>query len=227
MDAYDRTARLSVAYLVAFPLSFYAAMNVLESPEVWVKIATLVVGVGLPTLITDLVRDRGYKNQAELWRQWGGPPTTSALRWRTTINPVMQQVRHDHLQRVSNVTLPSAAEEANAPADADDKYEAAVSVARRLAASAGLVAKENIRYGFRRNLYGCRYFAVGAGSVSLVVSVTIWVLGFAQVSSALSIVTVTIAAAWIFAPIVITSEFVQKAAARYADALLSSLPELD
>ncbi|MET8317540.1 hypothetical protein ABZU78_25710 [Rhodococcus erythropolis] len=228
MDAYDRTARLSVAYITAFPLSVLAVFSIVDFQQWWLRLVVLGAGVGLPVLLIDLVRDLGVRTQADLWDGWGGPPTTVLLRWSSAPNPMLQQLRHRHVQRATGVALPTASEEAADPGVADQIYETAVSVLRQRARAQELVARENRQYGLRRNLYGCRLIARAAGFAAAAAGASLSPLAFDHLRWNAAGIVVAISVAWILGSIVvITSSFVKKSADRYAETLISAASEME
>lgn len=82
MDAYDRTAKLAPAYIIVFPQLCYVwlALASLGSLDLWLRFASLLIAAGLPLLLIETIRDLGHRKQAQLWTEWGGPPTITALR---------------------------------------------------------------------------------------------------------------------------------------------------
>lgn len=228
MDAYDRTARLSVAYISAFPISVLAIFSIGDFPQWWQRLLVLGAGVGLPAVLVDLVRDLGTRKQSELWSSWGGPPTTVLLRWRTTPNRALQGLRHRHVRRATGVDLPTESEEAADPNTADHTYEAAVAVLKQRARAQDLVARENRQYGLRRNLYGCRVILRLSGAAAIIGSALLSPDFFDHLTwNAVAIIS-AIAVVWILGSwVVINANFVKKSADRYADALISSASEME
>ena len=79
MDEYDRIARLAPAYLTLFPL-LVLVIALFGREDWWQQIIAVVVAAGIPVLLSDVVRQLGKTNQAELFDNWGGTPTTQFLR---------------------------------------------------------------------------------------------------------------------------------------------------
>jgi hypothetical protein len=87
------------------------------------------------------------------------------MRWRgQSANEV--QRRHERISTAIGRTLPTATEEAEDEAGADEQYEDAAKSLRertRDATTFPLVADENAEYGFRRNLLGIRPYGLASG----------------------------------------------------------------
>jgi hypothetical protein len=158
MDAYDLQARHAPVVLTLCPLVLLAAVLI---PEFQSSIAlpaafaaTAVAGVY--ALLSRVARARGRQLQERLYRRWGGLPTTYMLRHRDLqINTHTKERYHAGLRALGAVfVIPTAAEEEADPAGADARYASAVDEIRRRAKRAGDVGvrRENISYGFTRNL---------------------------------------------------------------------------
>src|ERR1051325_796828 len=81
-DSYSRTARLSPALLVILP-AFWTAVTLapvdLDGPKAsW--FFSIIAGFGALYLLTSLARSRGKAAEDKLVKDWGGWPTTIALR---------------------------------------------------------------------------------------------------------------------------------------------------
>lgn len=102
--------------------------------------------------------------QANLWNIWGGTPTTRSLRLReSTGNVVERDTWRAAVEQFSNVPLASASNESSDPVRADAIIEAAVGRVRELTRDEKafpLIWAENRSYGFARNLYAIRGWAV-------------------------------------------------------------------
>lgn len=67
--------------------------------------------------------------------------------------------------------MPTPEQEAADPAGADTIYETGVTALRALTEEDKLVVKENIAYGFRRNLWGRKSYGIAVALVVLAISV--------------------------------------------------------
>lgn len=164
-DLYTWRARIVPTFLVFLPL---AIAVFLWLPDILLigRLAGVVLGpLGIAMLMAQIGRDRGYRKQPQLWRQWGGAPTTQLLRHRNTkTNPVLREKYHRKLRELQpDIEIPTQEEEERDPQRADHVYEAC---ARHLITRTRdrnqfpLIFHENVNYGYRRNLWGMKLFGV-------------------------------------------------------------------
>lgn len=228
LDAYDRSARLAPAYLVFSPAVVFVVALSLGTSAWWSKLGGVLVGCGAPIIAVQWGRSGGRKKQPELFQRWGGAPTTKLLRFTEggTASTVAQ--RHKAIQRATGIRIPSAEEEAADRGGADAVYETAVTELRELTRSEEfpLVHKENIAYGFRRNLWARKRYGIGvavlvlAASVGLLIAaafdheVSLWEsVAFAAAFAAVALILWTTT---------VTPEWVREAGEAYATRLLES-----
>lgn len=169
-DTYGRRARLSPALLVMLPVSFYLLLQLpelaaLPGRPAWVTLLwPVAVTAGVPFLLTNVVRSRGKAAEKRLLATWGGFPTTHVLRHRDAGSAQRREHRRQRLHELLDVDLPTAAEEEQDPAAADQRYQLTVErLIARVRAQADkfpLVREENTHYGFRRNLLGLKPYAL-------------------------------------------------------------------
>jgi len=160
-DGYSIQARLMPTYLTLLPLAVGIQVWFPEEAILERVSAILIAPAPVALLLTQLGRDRGYRLQKQLWADWGGAPTTQMLRHRRTDrNPVMQRLHHTRIEQLfPDLHMPTPDEERANPQAADHVYEAATRElidATRDRELFPLVYKENVNYGFRRNLLGMR-----------------------------------------------------------------------
>jgi len=226
LDAYNRHARLAPALLTLLPLTGLLALLGVSLASLS-RAVPVIVAAGLHVLAVHYVRDLGHAKQQALWRCWDGPTTTHMLRWREATNvPAMEQ-RHRDVARVTGQPLPTPDEEAGDPQAADLRYEAAATRIREAARGDKfeLVATQNAAYGFRRNMYGCRAWAIRSSAVAVLGAVAFGLLEMTAwpVVIAFSLVVVVWAVAL---RLTIDASFVRGAADRYAEALLGAVHHL-
>jgi hypothetical protein len=159
-DSYDLKATVVPGLILALPLlvdAVYAAPNVSGWP-IFAVVGTcslaLIYGLGR------FARARGKAIEPELWRQWGGQPSTRLLHHGDSHfgNDVKAAVRNA-LAKEFSVKLPTPNEEAtNENRDDQAIVEAFRQVRQYLRQHDpdGLWNKHNAEYGFCRNLLGCR-----------------------------------------------------------------------
>src|SRR5436309_10857806 len=97
-------------------------------PTWWGKVSALLGASGLSMLSLQFGRGAGKRKEPDLFRLWGGKPTTQLLRHAGTSNPVALERRHEQLGRITGLSLPDAMAESTDRTAADNVYDAAVEV---------------------------------------------------------------------------------------------------
>lgn len=153
-DPYERKARITPGLLVTLPLlvplvATYGARN-----AVLTGVLSVMGGCGAIFALANIARGLGKNLEQRLVQDWGGLPSTILLRHRNTFFDHYTKERYHEAIRVKlGIPIPSAAEEALAPEDADQAYAAATRRLRELSrGDMKLLLKENIAYGFHRNM---------------------------------------------------------------------------
>ena len=230
MVAYDLQARQAPCIAAITPILLVAATAIPGFAETKLTAGSigLLVFVALQFVAMRLVRSAGLTRQQDLFRDWGGKPTTTMLRHRDTrLNPLNKIRFHDLLRRLGpGYPIPTADEETRDPDDADIKYDAAMNEIRIRAKSKGITAvqKENTNYGAARNLYALKSFgifmcAISVGSLALLIATRD---RFAPnpLEIVVFLAIATIASLWIFA---CTKEMVKRQAEAYASTLIENI----
>lgn len=172
-DSYTWQARFLPALIVILPLNISSGLWITQKFSLFERLAsTSLASLVVAYLLAQIGRDLGYRKQPKLWEKWGGAPTTQLLRHRTaTTNAVLRERYHRQLKALQpDLYIPTAEEEEIDPCKADEVYGACV---RFLIAHSRdqkqfpLVFKENVNYGFRRNLWGMKMFGIVLAGVGL------------------------------------------------------------
>ena len=163
-DGYNRQARLYPALIALLPPLALAATWMPTLNDAGEVVIGLAVTCGLLFLIADFARSRGKALEHRLLQKWSGWPTTAILRHRDkTLSPIVKERYSRYLSKQWQIgPLPSAQDEQNDPAHADERYAAAVSWLKEQCRGDAfpLVEKENCTYGFRRNLAGLKPYGI-------------------------------------------------------------------
>ncbi|MGA2481564.1 MAG: hypothetical protein ABSF92_00420 [Candidatus Acidiferrales bacterium] len=175
LDEYELKARIAPGLIVALPalVDVIYVMPALSSLPIFAAsgIITLALIYGLGYVI----RAEGQQVEPALWRQWGGPPSTRLMRSSDTFfgadlkNSIRSAVRQEFA-----VSLPTPAEEKKDTARADKAIADAFERVRGFLRSfdpTGVWQKNNIEYGFCRNLLGGRMLWAFVAVGSIVVAV--------------------------------------------------------
>ena len=178
-DHYSLRARLQPALITLFPLALgfiaWTGVDNFRSSALWSLCGT----VGLTFLLSVVVRHRGKTIEPSLWESWGGSPTTLLLRHKGPANSVMRERWHKYLSKSVGKAFPSAVDEEKNPSAADEIYKASVRILiskTRDVKKFRLLFKENIAYGFCRNLYAMRLIGIDIAALGMLASISaaIW-----------------------------------------------------
>jgi len=231
--SYERATQFGPAMTVLAPVTIVAlALIRTDSAEDLIRSGVgVVVTAGLHLIVMRTVRDRGGVVQERLWRDWGGSPTVQRLRWSGHPARAVERL-HRRVHSMTGVALPTADEEVDDPAGADDVYEDAIARMREMTRDHSRfprVYSELVQYGTARNLYGMRPTGLSVAAavlafVAVLAALTVlqalavnwWSLGIAGTGA------LTLGAVWLLR---ITPAYVRPAADRYADALLGAANE--
>lgn len=177
-DPYERKARIYPALLCLLPI--VVAVSI-KFPELYTSLSglvALVVAFGGLHLLAQIARDGGKQLEQGLFDCWGGMPSVSIFRYRNDIIPAPEKmVIHQLLSDKTKVKAPTLKLENDHPEDADEIYRSWSNYLRnhsRDTTKFSLLFKENINYGFRRNILGMKniygLFGIIALSVFLIAS---------------------------------------------------------
>lgn len=174
LDPYEIKARiapgliLSVAVLVDLVFTAPVLSNLPIFAATGICSLALIYGLG------NFARARGAAIQPKLWAAWGGEPSTRFLRIRDSHfgDGLKTSIRNELTRRFGVRLLPPDEEARNSDvADREivDSFRRVRSYLRQKDPD-GLWQKQNIEYGFCRNLLGCRVSWVVLSLVALAFS---------------------------------------------------------
>lgn len=165
MDRYSLNARIYPIIIFYMPAVILAVLFSLKFDK-YIHLFTSFGIVGaLSYLFSQLGRDSGKKKEKALWKYWGGAPTTQLLRWRNTeININTKRRYHNKLNVLCVLdNVPDPNFEQSSPDDADEAYQAWTKFLiskTRDNKRFSVLFKDNMNYGFRRNLWGMKRYAI-------------------------------------------------------------------
>lgn len=153
-DPYERTARVTPALLVALPVLTPLVCVYGPRHPLLTAIVGLLSACGVVYALASIARGRGKKLEEQLVRKWGGLPTTIVLRHRDNFfDRITKKRYHEDIETKLGIGMPTPQEEEGNPAQADEAYAGAARRLRELTRSdKKLLLKENIAYGFHRNM---------------------------------------------------------------------------
>jgi hypothetical protein len=159
---YDWTARLQPALLTILPAFVLIAVWM---PEVWTLLGALsglLATCGVTYLLGQVARAWGKRLETR-FPEWGPALTVALLRHADPRIDRRTKARYHQFLAGQGHDLPCAQTEQEDPADADSCYRACATwllEATRDEKRFGLLLRENIAYGFRRNLLAMKPLAL-------------------------------------------------------------------
>lgn len=230
-DEYSLNARVRPALLTFLPIIIFSYLAFPQLYELAAGAMSILVIGGFITALSHLSRNRGRVVERKLFSKWGGKPTTIILRHRDIqIDAVTKRRYHEFLSsNIKDWVAPTENEEAQNPSGADQIYESAVKwllERTRDKKRYDMLFKENISYGFRRNCYGIKWYAILLALVPLaIIAIDLCSPQFSLIQS--SILTILVSGAfsvlllgwWLF---LVNEAWVKDAAMAYAVRLLAA-----
>ena len=230
IDEYTLKARVFPSFLALLPLGVFLG-QFMDMRSALIGACSGLGGSALFSFaLSQWSRDAGKRRERDLWKRWGGPPTTRYLRHATaTDNPILKEQRRRKLNKLApDLIFPTACAEAVNPQEADWQYEVATKVLigkTRDRNQFEILFQENVAYGFRRNLWALKPFGVVFCVVGIIGSILLkfagYNLGYNMVAAALCALSLLL---WL---VTINSDWVRSAADIYADRLFASVDNLD
>lgn len=228
-DHYSFRARLQPALLALLPAAL--AVFAWTGPGArWVSaLWTLFDTAGGTFFLANVARNRGRELEPRLWDSWAGTPTTQLLRHSGPANPVLLERWHKHLSRLLGKKFPTRQEEATDSVAADHLYRAGTKLLidrTRDVKAYPLLYKENVNYGFCRNLYGLKSTGIIMSVLGIVGSGAAW-FWKSGISQMAPLVCATASAAFlIWWLTTVKPSWVKQPAFAYAERLLESSEKL-
>ncbi len=224
-DIYAWKSRVQPAVIIAAPVALAAFVWLPKDGITLPATGTALVWGALGTLISQMVRDIGAKKEKDLFKNWGGAPTTRLLRHSEADDRIRFERRRQKLAELTGIQLPTADEEEQYPYSADLVYGTAVAQLRETTRDHQVVFQENCNYGFRRNLWALRNMSFLLLAASFVVTLlAFWLLPKTPVVYLALGVEGSLFLVWLS---VINEAWVRRAAEGYARQLFSANDSLD
>lgn len=187
LDPYARRARFYPAIACLLPI-LIGAGTFLDFANLKVSdgLCALFLGIGA-FVLSDIVRRLGKEKEKKLLIKWGGWPSVLLMRHdNDVIDSVTKKRYHEKASNLIGQDMPSAEEENKNPALADEVY---LSVSNKLRANTydhtkyHMLFKENIGYGFQRNMLGIKNISLFVVFLSILFTVYEASEGFTKFSS--------------------------------------------
>lgn len=232
LDSYDRKTQLYPALLTLLPL--LCASFALYPSEIQAAGSLVSIGMfcGFGSFLSSIGRTAGKQIEGDLYREWGGKPSTQLLRHSNKdLSSATRMRYHEWLQSlVPGIQMPTEDREKADSEHADDVYSSCGDWLRertRNREAFPRVYRELVNYGFCRNLFELKSLGLSLALAGLVLGVLriakVLQIGsdaMATVSLALSAVMLAFWLFWVRRALVRITAFA------YADALLASLQRI-
>jgi hypothetical protein len=233
-DSYTLQARLFPALLVGLPVGLAIVAWFPGQFVGWGLVVSITTSCGFGVLLAHFGRDAGKQKEPWLFQLWGGKPTTQLLRHRDIrLDPHTKARYHGKLERLlPDVPAPSTRKESANPDAADQVYASWVKYLlekTRDVKQYPLIFKENVSYGFRRNLWGWKALGLLLSLASLILCVLAAIRNWNDdtlpgAAIITSILDLFLLLSWIF---LIGPNWIHLAAFAYAERLLAACEVLE
>jgi len=159
MDKYSLSARIYPIVIFLLPLVIIGVSYSIAYNKYLHILTTLGISSALLYFLSNLGRDNGKLKEPELWRKWGGMPTIQLLSFENKlIDEITKKKYHKKLLELSPIdrTIDFENSTINSVSDVYASWTKFLISRTRDTKKYSLLFKENISYGFRRNLWGLK-----------------------------------------------------------------------
>lgn len=177
-DAYTFRARLMPVFILLLPigLAFFSFFPITSIASALVGLFSTLSVQGLLTLLfSEIGRDLGKKKEPGLYEKWGGMPTDFIISLQSPLDRItVERYKNKLRSLLPDVLFPTLAQEEIDIKSGRDAYRSCTNFMRektRDASKYPLVFKENVSYGFRRNLWGMKPSGVAVALIGLIACV--------------------------------------------------------
>jgi len=237
-DHYTVNARFMPAFFSVLPFVLTMLAWCPNSKSIMGGFLTILVSFGVMTFISTFISNLGNKCQKKLFLTWGGAPTTAILRHEDQIlDKYTKQRYHKWLDdKIDRLNLPKLDDEVKDRTDADLKYQSAINFLREFTRDKTkypAVYRDNVAYGFSRNLLAIRNFGLFTSLVCVMINMyLIWLVFFSGNVGAEMVISnnylfgvgasfSSVVVLFSFL-LIVNSNFVKERGFRYAKSLLES-----
>ena len=242
-DEYSFNARVKPALFLVFPI-FISLLVLFEPARTWTgSTMAFLIAFGVVNFAANQMSAKGNDLQGALFKKWGGAPTTIIL--RHTDNTLDSFTKSRYMERLGLLIpnfIPTTAEsEKTNPKQADDLYASASNYLRehtRDTTRYPLIFKENIAYGFSRNLRAFKALGILIAVLSLAASLVAIYLGTPNIGNMsveatiravpfahLGLIVIHLAMIWVWI-FLVTEKWVKTRAFAYAKRLYSACEKM-
>lgn len=233
-DPYDRKARLYPSLLLLAPIVLLIVAALSAKYSALQAVAAGAVSCGGAFLLTQLARDAGKKLEPKLFDLWDGLPSVAIFRYRDNRLDAITKARYHRAMAslLKETKPPTQNQEREHPRAADEVYAAWSNYLRthtRDEKKFALLFKENVNYGYRRNVLGLRPLGISiAILVAAIAGVRVWWIYWQtgqldQAMTSVGLFSLVLLLIWIFR---VSPEWVRVPADAYAYRLVEAIDML-
>lgn len=234
LDIYSLKARVYPAFVLLLPVLVLALFYITDF-KIYYHYATAIISVGfLSFILAQLGRDQGKNKENQLFERMGGKPTIQILRHTNNhLDKTTKARYHKGLsEKIPEISIPSLEEEQLNPQKSDEVFESCTKYLiskTRDTEKFNLLFKENINYGFRRNLWGMKTWGLSILITSILTHMVIATDGFSNIGFKPTndiypyLAFLALGLFWIF---VVTNNWVRLTAFAYAERLYETIEEI-
>lgn len=236
-DPYQQKARVFPGLLTALPILVPLLWILGPKNPILTALLGLVTSCGAIYGLASVARGLGKRLEGRLLAKWGGLPTTIILRHRDSHLDDYSKARYRNgIESKLGVKLPTVEEEIADELAADRMYDGVTRHVRELTRGKehALLLKENIAYGFHRNMLAMKPLGIITSLVGVVLGAMI--SGMVELSplqlhldkmashgaagGITLVVSIVVFASWMY----FTEGHVKRIAYTYAERLFEALP---
>jgi len=224
IDQYSLKARVYPLLITLFPILILGLSFSIKYDTIITSLSSVGIISLFTYLFSQLGRDLGKKKEKELWRKWGGAPTNIIMQDSGYIDKITRDRYFAKLETLC-------------PLENKDEIENKLKFWTKFLISKtrdtqkfNLLFKENISYGFRRNLFGLKPIGLTVVVIALIFNIVIgtdWPLKFEELSPNWLIPNSGLFILFLFWLLVVNANWVKIPAFGYAERLFESVENLE
>ena len=226
-DNYTFQARIIPGLIVFLPLILLLRLFVSDTAWPNQLFSGSVVWILGGALLAQVARDSGKKKEPTLFKKWGGPPAELILSHeKTWLKSSQLSAYHKRLSAlIPGISFPNP----TGSGPMGDVYNRCVNYLKERTRDKDkfrLIFSENINYGFRRNMWGLKPFAISILLFVVALSGILLLRNMISTPDAIFNIMLSVAFVcfWLF---VVSESWVYVPAKAYAERLTASLDNLD
>ena len=236
-DDFTFNARVKPVLTIILPFIIMVIYKGIVDYELKESGLLLLVVVIVLTFGAYAIREFGKAYEEKMFKELGAKPTTIILRYSNDIIDTVSKTRyHKYINsNYNDMHLPLTIEEERENPQSDQEYSSAINILRTAANSQRdkfpRVYQELKKYNYWRNMYGCKWYAMGLYSFAALIQIIIMVknkiLFELEFSSPESVILVGMICWCVIFCGLLTKRTVTRNAFDYAKTLIETIEDLE